>query len=144
MRRPLSPEKSLAYPRSPAPDHDLADLDYGSLVGVVGNVSHDLLGVGTEAGLEGLDGFAKNMAHADLSRRGTRGSTCNSLVHRVIFAAGAHSGLYQRHVLVAVVHVVESRTRLVGVHHRDFDHRPTPSNELVIIQDRDGEAIGEP
>src|SRR6202035_700033 len=58
---------------SGSPDHDLADLDYGSLVGVVGNVGHDFLGVRTEARLEGLDRIAENMAHADVSRRGSRG-----------------------------------------------------------------------
>ena len=56
--------------RSPAgsADDDFADLDDGSQIGVVRNVCHDLIRMRTESCLEGLDGIAENVAHADVGR----------------------------------------------------------------------------
>src|SRR5690242_6521720 len=77
-----------------ADDH-FADLDYRRLVSIVRNVGHDLLGVRPEAGLEGLDGVAEDVAHADISRGSAGGAAGEALVDGVVLAGIAHARLHQ-------------------------------------------------
>src|SRR5580692_8876820 len=112
--------------RSDSADDDLADLNHRSEVGVIGDVAHDFLGVRTEATLKGLHRVAENVAHANMGARRPRSAARQPLVDRVVLAAVAHAGLYQRHVLVTVVLVIESSSGRVGIHHTDFDHLWTP------------------
>src|SRR5262245_55977969 len=67
-------------------DDDFADLNYRSLVGVVGNVREDFLRVWAKARLECLDGIAKNVAHADVGCRRARSTARDALVDRVVLA----------------------------------------------------------
>src|ERR1700733_5194875 len=80
-------------------------MNEGGQVCVVGSVGENLVRVRTESGLEGLDRIAKNVAHADVGCGFAGSAARESLVNRVILAAGAH---------------------LVGVHHTDFDHGLSP------------------
>jgi hypothetical protein len=68
-------------------NNDLADLNHWRLVGVVRNVSHDLLSVQTEGGLEGLNGLTEDVAYANVRSRRARGSTSQSFVNYVALAA---------------------------------------------------------
>jgi hypothetical protein len=115
-----SPSKALT-------DNDFTDLNDRGLVGVIYNVSHDLLRVWPEASLKGLNGVAEDVAHAHVRGRCARRSAGKAFVNRVILAAVAHPALHERHMLVAVVLVVESCPRSVGIHHADFDHGLSPS-----------------
>src|SRR5438067_1594023 len=115
-------------PFNPWPIHSasannyFADLNHGRKIRVVRNVAHDFLRMRSEAILKCLDGIAKNVAHADVGGRSTWSTACQPFVHRVMFAAFAHSGLHQGHVLIAIVLMVESSSRSVRVHHSDLDH----------------------
>src|SRR5262249_36608128 len=103
-------------------DHYLADLQDRLKIRVVGNIGQDLLGMRPEPSLERLHVVAVNVTHANVRRGLARGSAGKSFVHRVEKAGGAHAVFYQRHVLVAVVRMVEPRAWLVGVHDTDLDH----------------------
>src|SRR5579871_4231760 len=61
-------------------DHDIADLDNRRQIGVVRNISHDLLGMRAKAGLERFDRVTKDMTHGDIGRRRSRRSAGNALV----------------------------------------------------------------
>src|ERR1700736_2548411 len=117
--------------RSTSPYDDFAYLNYRSLVGILRNVGHDFLRVRTKARLEGLDGLAEDVAHADVGRRCAWSAARETLVDRVVLAAIAHQALYQRHVFVTVVLMVESRPGRIGVHHADFDHRSSPRFRFI-------------
>src|SRR4029453_15170782 len=72
-------------PASSAHD-DFADLDHRSLVSVVWDIPHDLLRVRPKAGLKGLDRIAEDVAHANVCRWCSRGSTSEALVNCVVLA----------------------------------------------------------
>src|ERR1022692_5272344 len=105
---------------------DLADLNHRTSIGVVRDIGQALLRMRTESRLKGLNRLAENVAHRHVRGRRTGSAARESLVHRVVLAAHAHPGLYQRHVFVAVVLMVESHPGRARVHHADFDHRSTP------------------
>src|SRR6267142_2276358 len=79
-----------------------------------------------EAGLKCFNGVAKQVTHGNIGSWSPRRSASKSLFNRVVLAARAHPVFYERHVLVAVIGVVESCPRRVDVHHADFDHVSSP------------------
>src|SRR5712692_6460108 len=101
-------------------DHHLADLHHRTQVGVVRNVAHDLLGVRAETLLEGFDRVGIDVAHADVGGQRAGCTARQALVDGVELAPIAQPRLDQRHVLVTVVLVIESRARSVGIHHDDL------------------------
>src|SRR5262249_16848799 len=103
-------------------DNDFADLDHRAYVGIVCNVGHDLLGVRPEAGLERLNRVTKDVAHSHIGCGSSGCSARKSFVDGVILAGIAHARLHERHVLVAIILVVEACALLVGVHNADLDH----------------------
>src|SRR5215213_3748442 len=104
-------------------DDDFADLDDRGLVGIVGDICHDLGGMRPKAGLEGFDRIAENVTHADIGRGSAGGCTGHALVDRVGLTGITHAGFYERHMLVAVVIVVEACAGCVGIHYAYLDHR---------------------
>src|SRR4051812_20868304 len=104
-------------------DDDFADLHHRGDVGVVGDVAQDLLGVRSKTLLEGIDRVGEDVAHADIGGGIARRAAGKPLVDRVIFAGIPQAGLHQRHMLVAIVVVVEAGTGLVGIHDAYLDHR---------------------
>src|SRR5438876_11436321 len=67
--------------------NDFADLHDRSNIGIVGDVSHNLLRVRSETFLERFDRVGEDVTHADVCRGSSRRSACKSLVHGVILAA---------------------------------------------------------
>src|SRR3954454_10898455 len=104
-------------------DDDFADLDDRGLVGIVRDVGHDLLGMRAKAGLEGLDRVAEDVTHSDIGGGCAGYATGHALVDRVGLARITHAGLYERHMLVAIVVVVEASPRCIGIHNAYLDHR---------------------
>lgn len=117
--------------KSAFPDNDSAQLNHRRNIGVVRNAAHDVVGVRAEAGLKRLDRITKQVTHADVGRRRARCAAGQALVDRVLLAMLAHAGFDQRHVLVAVINMVEAGTGGVGVHHTDFDHFLSPVGEVL-------------
>src|SRR5262245_51139626 len=91
--------------------HHFAYLKYGGQVGVVRNVGHDLLCVRPEGCLKRLDGITEDVAHANVGRRGTGCAAGKPFVNGVVKTRVTQALLYQRHMLVAVVLVVEAGSR---------------------------------
>src|SRR4051812_17224421 len=107
-------------------DNDLAYLNDRGEIGVVGDVGHDLFCVRAKAGLKAFHRVTEDMAHAHVGSRTAGLATGEAFVDGVIQAGIAHTRLYQRHVLVAIVRVVESCSCSVRVHHADLDHERPP------------------
>src|SRR6516162_4421994 len=128
---------SNCRPKADSPNDYLADLNHRRKIGVLGDVSQDLLRVRPEAGLERFHRFTENVAHRDIRRRSTRGATRQPLVDGVVPTVVGHARLHQRHVLIAVVIVVESSPRLMRVHHAHFDHVPPPGAILSACREPD-------
>ena len=82
---------------------------------------------GVLAGLEGIKRVDEDMAHADIGRGRAGGTSRNALVHRVRLAGLAEALLHQRHVLVAIIGVVETRPFLVRIHDADLEHGVLPA-----------------
>src|SRR5260221_19422 len=97
-------------------DHDFADLNHRGQVGIVRDISHDLLHVWPKAGLECLGGIAKDVTHCDIGRGSAGSSTGKALVHGVGLASIAETSLHQWHVLVAIILVVEARAWCIRIH----------------------------
>lgn len=95
-------------------DNDLTDLTNWRDVGVIGDVSADFPGMRAEACLERFQRLAEDMAHRYIRCRAIGCSARKSFVHRVAQAAIAHQPLDHRHVLVAVILMVESSTGSMG------------------------------
>jgi len=104
-------------------DDDFADLDHRGLVGIVRDISHDLLGMRPEAGLEGLDRVTEDVTHSDIGCGSPGCATGHALVDRVGLARIAHAGFHERHMLVAVVIVIEAPAWRIGIHYAYLDHR---------------------
>src|ERR1700675_4717012 len=111
---------------STSADHHLADLNHRRQIGIVRDVAHDLLGMRSEAALKGVDRIAVDVAHANVRCGGARSAARQTLVDSVEFAVIAHAALHQRHVLVAVVLMIEFSAGRIGVHHAHLDHWPSP------------------
>src|SRR6266702_3116778 len=111
-------------------DDYFANLDHRRKIGVIRYVGHDLVCMRAEASLEGFYRVTEDVAHADISCRCARGATRKTLVDGVILAGLAHARLDQRHMLVAVVLMVETVARRIGVHHTHFDHALPPGGSL--------------
>src|SRR5690349_12834687 len=101
---------------------DFTDLDDRRLVGVVRDIRHDLLGVRPEAGLEGFDRVAEDMTHSDIGGGCAGCAAGHALVDRVGLAGIAHARFHQRHMLVAVVLMVEACPGRIGIHYAYLDH----------------------
>src|SRR5262245_26532643 len=72
--------------------------------------------------LKRLHRVAVDVAHPDIGGRVAGSTAGQSFIYGVEKTGGAHLVLYQRHVLVPVVGVVEPGSRLVRIHHTDLDH----------------------
>src|SRR5882757_1649632 len=102
--------------------NDFADLHDRRDIGVVLNITHDLLRMRPETGLEGFDGVGEDVTHANIGRGSAGCSASKTFVDGVVLASVAHTRFYQRHVLVPVIVVIEARTGVVGIHNTDLDH----------------------
>src|SRR6267142_1724915 len=110
--------------------HHFAYLNDGGQVGVVRNVGHDLFCVRPEARLKRLDGITEDVAHANVGRRDAGCAAGNPFVDGVVQTCITQAFLYQWHMHVAVVLVVEAGSRGVRVHHADLDHHCPPSGGM--------------
>src|SRR5271169_5462624 len=88
-----------------------------------------------KASLKSFNGIAVQVAHANVGSRRTRRSPGEPLVNRVVLAACAHPALHHRHMLVAVIVVVEPCPGGVGVHHTDFDHHGSPDGGVTSMRE---------
>src|SRR5882724_5231865 len=79
-----------------------------------------------KARLEGLNRVAEDVTHPDIGRGRARRAPRNALVHGVGLARIAQPRLQQRHVLVAVIFVIEARARRVRIHNAYLDHGGLP------------------
>src|SRR5262245_62064740 len=75
----------------------------------------------SEATLKCFYGIAKNVAYGDV-RGGSILRPFQPFIHGVLLAAFTHSRLHQRHVLVAIVVVVELSPVGVRIHHGNLYH----------------------
>ena len=76
---------------------DFADLNHRRQIRVVGNVSHDLLGMRPKAVLEGLDGVAVDVTHSDKGRGSAGRSTRDSIPMRRHAPASPRTVVQLRH-----------------------------------------------
>src|SRR6185437_5608941 len=113
--------------RSLGADHHFADLDHRGDVRIVRYIAHDLFTVLAHPGLERLERVDIDVAHADIGRRCARSAARKTLVHRIELAGLAKAVLDQRHVLVAVIGVIEARAFLVRIHDADLEHGVLPA-----------------
>src|SRR5215470_1774633 len=123
--------------------HHFAYLNDGSQVGVLRNVGHDLFRVRPEGRLKRLDGIAEDVAHAHVGRRGAGCTAGQPFVDGVVKTCPTHAFLYQWHMLVAVVLMVEAGSRSVRVHHADLDHLGPPSGGWPKPQASSGPILSE-
>src|SRR5690606_30925226 len=76
--------------------------------------------------LKGFDRVAEDMTHPDIRRRCAGRAASQSFVDRVVLAVVAHLAFNQRHMLVAIVVVIEAHAVGEWIRHADLYHLLSP------------------
>src|SRR4029450_4550880 len=81
--------------------------------------------------VECLQGWAEMLQHDHVAAGRPGLPARQTLVDGVVLAGVAHAGLHQRHMLVAIVIVIESSPRRVRIHDAHFDHGGSPAIDTL-------------
>src|SRR6266511_462896 len=125
--------RRLAHPapRGSA-DDDLADLDLGGDIRVIGDVAHDLLAVGADAVLELGRGIEVEVSGGHEGSRGAGPAPGEALVDLVAQHAVALEPIHDHgQMLLSVVGVIEPLAGRVRIENRDAHHDQAPCEQGV-------------
>src|SRR5262245_14783716 len=97
-----SPHSSMGREIKLLAHDDFADLYDRCLVGVVRDVRHNLLCVGSKTSLKRFHRIAEDVAHSNICCRSAGCSTCEALINGIILAASTHPGFHEGHMPISI------------------------------------------